>query len=94
MKITVDDNEINQAIKEYVVTQGIDISDSDVLVEFIAGRKKGNSANVTIVPKGTLKVDAVEEKAPLDNNTESKDTEGTEADANKLNLFGDNAVSE
>ena len=91
MKITVDDNEINQAIKEYVVTQGIDISNSDVLVEFVAGRKKGNSANVTIVPKGTLKVDAVEETAPA---TDPKDDENTEADTNKLNLFGEDAVTE
>ena len=90
MKITVDDNEINQAIKEYVVTQGIDISNSDVLVEFIAGRKKGNSANVTIVPKGTLAA-AVEETASA---TDLKDDESTEADSSKLNLFGDDAASE
>ena len=90
MKITVDDNEINQAIKEYVVTQGIDISNSDVLVEFIAGRKKGNSANVTIVPKGTLAA-VVEETASA---TDPKDDESTEADSSKLNLFGDDAASE
>jgi len=81
MKITIDDKEINDAIRDYVISQGIDVADSDVLVEFIAGRKKGNSANITIVPKGTLPIANTTEKA--DDNTETSEEESGE----KLNLF-------
>ena len=62
MKINIDNSEINTAIKEYIVSQGIDVSDSDVRVEFTAGRSKGNTALITIAPKGTL--EPLEDKKP------------------------------
>ena len=55
MKIELNAEEINVAIKNYVASQGISISDSDIAVEFIAGRKHGSSATINILPKGTLK---------------------------------------
>lgn len=98
MEIQINNDEINIAIKEYVVSQGIDISESDVRVEFVAGRKKGNSACVTIAPKGTLppieepeakkkpkaKASALAEPEP----EEPEVATGT-AEGEKLNLFGD-----
>jgi hypothetical protein len=88
MKIEIDSVEINEAIKEYVISQGIDVSNMDVLVEFTAGRKKGSSALVTIAPKGTLtETQAIPEKekdtAPLD----AADTSAS-LDSEAPSLFG------
>jgi hypothetical protein len=86
MKIEIDSVEINEAIKEYVISQGIDVSNMDVLVEFTAGRKKGSSALVTIAPKGSIKeTQEIPEKV-----TVSSDAADTSAslDSEAPSLFG------
>ena len=83
MKIEIDSDEIDVAIKEYVTSQGIDVSNMDVLVEFTAGRKKGNSALVTIAPKGTM----TENKAIPEKVTETAIDDNTSLDSAAPSLF-------
>ena len=57
MKINLVQSEIQEALTEFVSNQGFDVSGKDVIVTMIAGRgKKGHSANIEILPKGTAPV--------------------------------------
>lgn len=48
MKIELDNNEINEAIIAHVNTMGINTEGKSVSVDFTAGRKNGNTAEVSI----------------------------------------------
>ena len=57
MQINLVQSEIQEALTEFVSNQGFDVSGKDVIVTMIAGRgKKGHSANIEILPKGTAPV--------------------------------------
>jgi hypothetical protein len=53
MQITLDSSEIKQAIISYVKDQGIDLTNTTVVVGMTAGRgSNGTTATVDIIPKG------------------------------------------
>lgn len=75
MQITLDVNEIQEALTNYV-SEDFDISNKEVFIKMIAGRgKKGHSAVIDILPKGTAP--AAESKKA----SKSKDKEAEETDA-------------
>ena len=51
MKMTLNHEEINEAIVDWVAKQGIDLADKETTVELTAGRgSNGNSASIDIKP--------------------------------------------
>ena len=51
MKMTLNHEEINEAIVDWVAKQGIDLADKETTVELTAGRgMNGNSASIDIKP--------------------------------------------
>lgn len=51
MKMTLNHEEINEAIVDWVAKQGIDLTGKETEIEFTAGRKEnGNSAIIDIKP--------------------------------------------
>ena len=51
MKMTLNHEEINEAIVDWVAKQGIDLADKETIVELTAGRgTNGNSASIDIKP--------------------------------------------
>ena len=51
MKMTLNHEEINEAIVDWVAKQGIDLADKETTVELTAGRgQNGNSASIDIKP--------------------------------------------
>lgn len=54
MKMTLNHDEINEAIVDWVAKQGIDLADKETTVELTAGRgTNGNSASIDIKPVDT-----------------------------------------
>ena len=52
MKMTLNHEEINEAIVDWVAKQGIDLADKETTVELTAGRgMNGNSASIDIKPR-------------------------------------------
>lgn len=67
MKMTLNHEEINEAIVDWVAKQGIDLADKETTVELTAGRgQNGNSASIDIKPKNYLFVGAVKEGVHID----------------------------
>ena len=91
MKIEINNNEINEAIKDYVISQGIDVSNSDVSVDFTAGRKKGNSALVTIAPKGSMATPTVEKTETVTATDTPEEATAEETTGENLDLFSGNS---
>ena len=61
MKMTLNHEEINEAIVDWVAKQGIDLADKETTVELTAGRgMNGNSASIDIKPKQTRITNQVE----------------------------------
>lgn len=73
MQISLKQSEIEAALKQYIVQQGINLAGKDVEIAFTAGRKEtGLSADINIedaaqtnVPVGTVSADAVTAAANL-----------------------------
>jgi hypothetical protein len=77
MQINLVQSEIQEALTEFVSNQGFDVSGKDVVVTMVAGRgKKGHSAIIEILPKGTAPVAETGKKT-----SKSKDKEAKEPDA-------------
>lgn len=52
MKIELNESEVKQAIKSFINSEGIDLSEKDISILFVAGRGENNSrAAVEINPK-------------------------------------------
>lgn len=65
MKISLIQEEIEDALREYILNQGIQISNKEVLVEFTAGRgERGISADLNILPKNLRKGNGTESPKP------------------------------
>jgi len=66
MKMTLNHEEINEAIVDWVAKQGIDLADKETTVELTAGRgTNGNSASIDIKPKLALKYHYIDEEGIL-----------------------------
>ena len=95
MKVMLNDSEIKKALVNYVVSQGIDISGKEVVVDMTAGRgENGFSANIDIVDTDlpivgttdeTTSDEAVETVA--DESNPLGDDESTEEPDDSTNLF-------
>lgn len=91
MKITLNDGEIEEALISYIGTQGIDIQDKDIEVNFTAGRKDGNGNTASIDIKAKLHASSSKETettklAPKDPDSKPK-TEAKGIDP-KESVFG------
>lgn len=69
MKMTLNHEEINEAIVDWVAKQGIDLADKETTVELTAGRgSNGNSASIDIKPmnhKHIPQCEVIEDAASL-----------------------------
>ncbi len=64
MQITINENEIKDAIQTYVAAQGIGVEGKSVEVHLVAGRgSNGHTANIEILPGSHTKIISEEAKA-------------------------------
>jgi len=66
MKMTLNHEEINEAIVDWVAKQGIDLADKETTVELTAGRgANGNSASIDIKPMNYKAAASIQVTTPI-----------------------------